>query len=138
MNVKKCAELLRKNDNFLILTHTRPDGDTLGSAAALCLALRRLGKSAWLFRNTEITPKYAKYLGEELFCGAEPGYTVAVDIADTNMLPKGFTGSTDLCIDHHGTNSHYAPELLLGADKASCGEVVLELIKELCGSVTML
>ena len=40
MNSHECAALLREQDNILLLTHRRPDGDTLGSAAALCHALR--------------------------------------------------------------------------------------------------
>ena len=35
MNVVECAQWLKEHDNILIITHTRPDGDTLGSAAAL-------------------------------------------------------------------------------------------------------
>ena len=35
---------MKARDNFLILTHKRPDGDTVGSAAALCLGLRKMGK----------------------------------------------------------------------------------------------
>ena len=45
----------REHDNFLILTHTHPDGDTLCSACALCSALRRTGKTAALYPNPEIT-----------------------------------------------------------------------------------
>ena len=40
------ARWLLERDDFLILTHRRPDGDTLGSAAALCLGLRQMGKKA--------------------------------------------------------------------------------------------
>ena len=43
-----CA-FLREHDNFVILTHRRPDGDTIGCASALCLGLRQLGKSAASF-----------------------------------------------------------------------------------------
>ena len=40
------AEFLSQNDNYIILTHRRPDGDTLGSSALLCRGLRSLGKTA--------------------------------------------------------------------------------------------
>ena len=45
MNYRECAEWLKNHDNILLLTHVRPDGDTLGSASALCSALRRDRKS---------------------------------------------------------------------------------------------
>ena len=45
LTVTETAALLRTFDNVLILTHVRPDGDTVGCAAALCAALRALGIS---------------------------------------------------------------------------------------------
>ena len=36
----QAADLLLGWDNLLILTHVRPDGDTVGCAAGLCRALR--------------------------------------------------------------------------------------------------
>ena len=43
MNAAQTAAFLKEHDNYLILTHVRPDGDTLGSGAALCRILRKLG-----------------------------------------------------------------------------------------------
>lgn len=136
MNIKECAAWLAGHDNILLLTHVRPDGDTLGGAAALCSALRRTGKKAALFDNPDITPKYLKYVSGYITPGFDYACTAAVDVAEAHMLPSGFSGEVDLCIDHHPSNSHYAAELLLDGGKASCGEIVLELIKELCGGVT--
>ena len=49
-----CA-FARAHDNFVILTHRRPDGDTIGSASALCLGLRQLGKTAFVLTNEQFT-----------------------------------------------------------------------------------
>jgi len=136
MNYRECAEWLNKRDNFIIVTHLRPDGDTLGSAAALCSALRRMGKTAYLYPNPEITPKYLKFVEPYLTETLCYDYAVAVDVAEERMLCNGFEGKIHLCIDHHPTNPHYSDELLLHAEKASCGESVLEVIKCLCGDVT--
>ena len=54
----EAARWLENRDDFLILTHRRPDGDTLGSAAVLCRGLRQLGKTAHILENPEITEKY--------------------------------------------------------------------------------
>ena len=51
MTTKEVAAWLLKRDKFLLLTHVRPDGDTIGSAAALCRALRDLGKEAYLLKK---------------------------------------------------------------------------------------
>lgn len=136
MTIKKCAAWLNEHDDILILTHVRPDGDTLGGAAALCSALRRTGKNAALYNNPDITPKYMKYVKDFVSDNFDFTCTLAVDVADAHMLPADFTGAVDACIDHHPSNSHYAENLLLNGSKASCGEIVLEVIKQLCGNVT--
>lgn len=133
MTTKEAAVRLREHDDFLILTHQRPDGDTIGSGAALCYCLRKAGKNAFLYNNPQFSDSYdwaaEPYIQPEDF---EPKYVVAVDLADKDLFPKGFEGEVHLCIDHHMSNTFYAKETLL-LDRSSCGEVVLELCGELCG-----
>lgn len=130
MNYKQCAKQLLTHENILIVTHRNPDGDTAASAAALCSALRRGGRTAWLFPNRQIgeklLPYCAAYFAPE---GFVPKYTVSVDVADRKLLSLGFIGEVDLCIDHHPTNSLYAGETFVHAEKASCAEIVMELIQ---------
>ena len=137
MTVQECVSFLRSHDDYLLITHTRPDGDTLGSAAALCSALKRMGKTAWLYPNREATEKYLPYVRQYF---APKGYThqtvVSVDTADTHMFAQGFDGPVDLAIDHHGSNSGYAVRNLICPECAACGEIVLEIIKTLCGGMT--
>lgn len=136
MDYRECAAFLKERDNFYIVTHLRPDGDTLCSAAALCSALRRMGKNAALFPNPEITPKYEKYVNKYICNDFKHDYIVTVDVAEEHMFCKGFSGKVDLAIDHHPSNSAYADKLLLHAEKASCAESVIEIIKELGGNLT--
>ncbi|MFB0921033.1 MAG: phosphoesterase RecJ domain-containing protein, partial [Oscillospiraceae bacterium] len=83
MTIAETVGLLRENDDFLIITHIRPDGDTIGSASALCYALRKIGKTAYLFNNPQFVDSYPwvsePYLSPE---GFEYNYTVCVDMAD--------------------------------------------------------
>ena len=65
-----CA-FARAHDNFVILTHRRPDGDTIGSAGALCLGLRQLGKTAFVLTDEQFTPRFDPFL-DGLGCGAPP------------------------------------------------------------------
>lgn len=137
MNYRSCAEFLKKEDNYLILSHKNPDGDTMGSCAALCSALRRIGKTAWLYPNADVISKLRPYVeGYYAPDDFQPEHIIAVDVATESLFAIGFEGKVELCIDHHPTNSHYARKLLLKADKASCGEIVMELIKTLCGDIT--
>ena len=81
------AEFLNENDNYVILTHRRLDGDTLGSSALLCRGLRKLGKTAHILRNPEITEKYA-HLHDGLTTEqvSDGDILVAVDTASSGML----------------------------------------------------
>ena len=134
MTVQECANWLKANDNYLILTHVRPDGDTIGSASALCYALRKIGKNAALFNNPQFGDAYP-WISDPFVApeGFKYDHVVACDIADTTIFSKGFEGEVDVCIDHHPSNSFFAKETLLKADKASCGEIIMEVVKELCG-----
>ncbi len=130
MNYKRCAKELQTHEDILIVTHRNPDGDTVASAAALCSALRRGGRTAWMFPNAQISEKLLAYCSD-FFAPADfvPKYTIAIDTATEGLLCQGFTGKVDLCIDHHPTNSLYASETLIHPEKASCAEIILELIQ---------
>ena len=85
----EAAAWLRQNDCYLLLTHRRPDGDTIGSAAALCRGLRQLGRAAWLLENPEVTPKYAPYLTGLTVPAPPEGATVlAIDTASPACCRK--------------------------------------------------
>ena len=135
MNVTETAALLRSRDRMLLLTHVRPDGDTIGSAAALCRALRDMGKEAYLLPNPEITATYAPYAAPYWAPeGWEPSFVVSVDIAALSLLPenaKVYAGRIDLAIDHHPSQEFFAAETCLEAESAACGEIVYEIIREL-------
>lgn len=132
MNYKQCAKLLLTHENILIVTHRNPDGDTVGSAAALCSALRRAGRTAWLYPNPQIAGKLLDCCGQYFAPeGFAPQYVISTDVADEPLFPKGFEGRVDLCIDHHPTNSSFAAESFVKPEKASCAEIILELIQNM-------
>ena len=139
VSVKEAANLLSLNNNFIILTHKRPDGDTLGCGAALCSALRRAGKRAYLLRNGGATEKFVPFI-ERFYTRRgfriTNEYVVTVDVASSNMLGDRLQLNVDLAIDHHESNSRFANNLLLDASTSACGEIILKVIKELCGSVS--
>ena len=137
MNVHTFAEALMERDAFLILSHRRPDGDTLGSGAALCSALRRMGKTAYIYPNPQTVPRMRGYVGSfEAPAGFAPACTVAMDVATPGLFPEGYDGAPEFCVDHHPSNSLYAPRTLLNGARSSCGEIVAELIETMTGSIT--
>lgn len=133
----ECAEYLRTHDNYVILTHARPDGDTIGSASALCSALRRMGKRASLFPNPEITERYKAFAAPYIEPDRTDAIHISTDIAEAKLFPIGFEGKVSIAIDHHPKNPDFTENgLLLDGDKASCGEIVMEIIELLCGALT--
>ena len=137
MELHESAEFLRRNDNYIIVTHRRPDGDTLGSAAGLCHALRRIGKTAWLFPNPEITETYLPYVREYL---APDNYVwstvVAADVAEESLFCRGFSAPVDLWLDHHPVRGAVRSNAVIWSHKASCGELIMELTEQLCGNIS--
>ena len=129
------AAFLAANDGFAILTHRRPDGDTLGSAVLLCRGLRQLGKAAYILENPEITPKYAPlHKGLTMPSMQEGDVLVAVDTASKGMLPEAFAHLADtiaLRIDHHGTAESFTDWELVEPEAAACGEIVYAVLQEL-------
>ena len=135
MNISDVAARLRGMDRVLILTHVRPDGDTIGSAAALCQTLWDLGKEAWLLYNPEITATYEPYAREYWAPeGWEPSFVVSTDVAVPGLLTDNaapYAGRIDLAIDHHPSHSYFAAESYVDASAAACGEIIWQVVREL-------
>ena len=135
----QAAEFLSAHDRYLILTHVRPDGDTVGCAAALCRALRTLGKTAHVLPNPEITPLFSPYL-EGLLAPEDllPDTVVSVDMAARSLFPDNalpYLPRVDLAIDHHPSQEFFARETCLDAGRAACGELIYDILREL-GPIT--
>ena len=127
------AGILLSHDNYTIITHRRPDGDTIGSSAVLCMGLRQLGKTAHILENPEITPKYAHLHKGLTKPQVEIGdFVVSVDVASPGMLPDGCkTVAFDLRIDHHGNATSFTPVELVEPGAAACGEIVYGVLQEI-------
>lgn len=133
-----CAEVvhfLQVNDNYLILTHRRPDGDAIGCSVALVEILRGMGKTAWLPSQSDANALFSEYMeGQMAPADFEPDTVVSVDMASLNLLPdyaRQWSDRIDLAIDHHPSNEGFAGMLWLEGDKAACGEILYTLAAEL-------
>ena len=124
-----------QHDNFGILTHRRPDGDTMGSSGALCLGLRRLGKTAHVLENREASDFLAVCHEGISKPEAEEGDTViTVDVASPGMLPAAFAPLQERCalrIDHHGSATPFTPEELVDPNAAACADIVYDLLMQM-------
>lgn len=139
LTIAGTAALLRSFDNVLILTHVRPDGDTVGSAAGLCAGLRALGKTAYLLPNGGLTdttaPYFRPYAAPAEF---QPDKVVSVDIAAIDLFPenaKPYAERVDLAIDHHPSFQRFGRDNYVRPSAAAAGEIVYDLLTQL-GPVT--
>lgn len=127
------CQYLKEHDNYLVLTHASPDGDTLGSAYGLKLGLKKLGKKVQVICPDEIPHKY-DYFIDDSECDFIPETVVAVDVADLKLLGdlwERFEGRIDLNIDHHVSNTHYAKKLYLDETASATAESIYEILDEL-------
>ena len=100
-------------DDILIFPHVNMDGDALGSASALCLALRSLGKNAYVMIS-EPVPKNLDFL-ESGCCTSDDSVLEDVQLSlmlDCNGLGRipgreeaWARGRLKGCIDHHATTA---------------------------------
>lgn len=139
LTLRETAGRLRSFENVLILTHVRPDGDTVGCAAGLCAGLRALGKTAYLLPNPELTdttaPYFRPYAAPEEFT---PEKVVSVDISTTQLFPenaKPYANRVDLAIDHHPSFEGFGRENYVRPDAAAAGEIIYDILAAL-GPVT--
>ena len=140
IDLNETANILENADNILLLSHSHPDGDTLGSASALARALISKGKRVRVECSDPI-PKDFSFMFEGLdFGDFEPDLIAAIDIADTKLLGRDaegkYSGKIGLCIDHHGSNILYADKVYLEPDSASTAEIIYLLLQKMNVEIT--
>ena len=130
---REAVAFLQERDNFLIFTHNSADADTVGSAIALVIAMRSLGKRAAAFNREGIPARLAFLHAEDYFVtelgDVSASTLVSVDVASPKMLSAPESGYTfALSIDHHEVNTILCERLYLCDHYIAAGEIVLELI----------
>lgn len=129
-NPEAIARMIRDAQRIAICSHINPDGDTLGSAAAMRLALIKMGKDPVLFCDGKVPDQLSFLPGiEEMRIPDETEESfdllLAVDVSDIRRLGNGeklIRKSLHTAqIDHHPTNPLFMEENSVDGDApASC------------------
>ena len=132
---EETEQFLLENDNFLVVCHACPDGDTVGSASALVMLMRKKGKTAWAYCPDEVPEKLIPFAGEGIFTKNIPenAVKISVDVATPAMLggmQEDF-GMFDLSIDHHKVNTIPCERLLIRDNFISNAEIIADLYDQL-------
>lgn len=131
---------LRRRTAFVMVSHVKPDGDTLGAGLALGIALKRLGKRVAYFQQDAV-PRNLRFLPEAELVGRAlpadlPSDTLYVfcDMSDWRRageyLPEAARENM-LDIDHHLGNSLFGKLNFVLERECSTGTVVMHLLREL-------
>ena len=102
----------------ILLTHTRPDGDTVGSCAALAALFAAMGRSPVVV-SPDVIPRRLAFLSDNEWFAPQTDYpadatVIAVDVASPQQLGKlqeVFTGplAPSFMIDHHERGAAFCP-----------------------------
>lgn len=128
------AEKLLEAQTVLIYPHLHMDADALGSAAALCRALRKLGKESYIHIEDEVAGNL-QFL-DKGYCtlepDMEPDVCICVDCSGENRIPKRYEafrkGKVTLVVDHHRTAEEFADLNFVDPDSAATGEIIYDLL----------
>ena len=138
-SLKKLAGFLKAAETILIFTHTNPDGDALGSAAALCRVLRKMGKTSWILMDEEV-PEYISFMDTEFVTRDKDSLkdhdvSICVDCGEYSRFPaladKFDEGKLHLCVDHHATGDGFGDHYYIDPSEAATCQLIYKLIKEL-------
>ncbi len=136
---------LRRRSSFVMVSHVKPDGDTLGAGLALGLALRGMGKRVAYFQQDPV-PRNLRFLPDaELVVRQQapdlPADTLWVfcDMSDASrageFLPA-IERANMLDIDHHLGNSHFGELNYVLPEECSTGTCVLRLLRAMDVPIT--
>lgn len=132
------GKIINEYNNFAIVSHTSPDGDSVGSMLALYSILYKRNKIADMFIDDVLPGRYSFLPFYNLI---KPLHEVkhydcvfALDCGDPERLGKckDILSKTDIVvnIDHHISNSLYGTVNLLNKDASSVGEVMYDIFKD--------
>ena len=145
-NHKTISENIRQEiniaQNILLISHQKPDGDTLGSNLALLAYLKRLGKNVFSFCLHPLPEKFSFLPNAHLISDDHRLFTKKYDLIITvdcasleyagvdklmTALPQGYKL---INIDHHITNPHFGDMNLVIPEASSNAEVLYRLFRD--------
>jgi phosphoesterase RecJ-like protein len=131
-----CGEILRRQ-RFMLTSHARPDGDSIGSQLAMAYALDALGKQARIINADPPPDHYREFPGMDRIeiAPVATGDADAVIVMECSDITRtgvtGFEGRYIINIDHHAGNRMYGELNWFDESAAACGEMVFDLIRSL-------
>jgi phosphoesterase RecJ-like protein len=132
------CDAIHARRRFLITSHARPDGDSIGSQLAMAYALEAMGKEVRLVNADPAPAHYMEFPGVdriEIARSVDRTDADALIVMESGDLKRtgvtGLEGRFTINIDHHQGNTHYGELNWVDESMAACGEMVFDLIEAL-------
>jgi phosphoesterase RecJ-like protein len=135
--LRRISDELTRRSRFLLTSHARPDGDSIGSQVALAAALRALGKSVRMVNRDAPPPAYLAFPGVsaiEVADHVDGEFDAVVVLECSDVTRPGVAGIDKyfiINVDHHAGNTHYGAVNWFDESAAACGEMVADIIDTL-------
>ena len=140
--LQRIVDAIRTRQRFVISSHSRPDGDSIGSQLAMAFALDALGKTVRIVNADPAPDHYQDFPGMDRIeiatqVSADVDAVIVMECSDlTRAGISGLEGEFLINIDHHAGNKLYGAVNWHDESAAACGEMVFDVIRELGVALT--
>lgn len=130
--IQRISDIIRSEDDFLIVSHYNPDGDAIGSACAMGHILTYFGKQFTIYNPSGLPQRY-----DYVECPAPitttlpdtlPKWTIVLDCGAKERMGDALLSRTDettvINIDHHLGNGDYGTENWVAVDQPAVGSMM--------------
>ena len=135
--IQQIVDAIRGRRRFVVSSHSRPDGDSIGSQLAMAYALRAIGKEVRVINADPAPPPLMAFPGVpaiEIAARADGEFDAAIIMECGELARTGVAGLDRffvINIDHHPGNTRYGQINWFDAGAAACGEMVFDLVRAL-------
>jgi bifunctional oligoribonuclease and PAP phosphatase NrnA len=135
--VRQIRDEIMRRQRFLLTSHARPDGDSIGSQLAMAFALQALGKQVRIVNADAAPEHYQEFPGMDRIeiaasTSADVDAVIVMECSDlTRTGVSGLENQFLINIDHHAGNRLYGAVNWHDESAAACGEMVFDVIREL-------
>src|SRR3954464_6830715 len=138
--IRQIADAIRARQRFVISSHSRPDGDSIGSQLAMAFALRALGKDVTVVNFDPAAPALMAFPGVpdiKISPSVDPAwgdFDAAIIMECSDYARTGVTGLDrffTINIDHHPGNTGYGRINWFDSSAAACAEMVFDIVQAL-------
>jgi phosphoesterase RecJ-like protein len=135
--IKQITAELHARQRFVISSHSRPDGDSIGSQLAMAFGLRALGKHVTVVNLDPAAQQFMAFPGVRdinVAPAVDGDFDAAIVMECSDYARTGVTGLDryfTINIDHHPGNSRYGQINWFDSSAAACAEMVFDLVQAL-------